>query len=213
MVRRPGGSGGERGGGAAPLFPSPPSWGAARGPPPCPSSSPAHPAGYTRVAWRSWAPGAVRSAAGGSVRGGGGERFPRYGLLPRLPQAGIKAGRLVCVFPGATVLLRSTALAQIRRPAAGYAGVSGRPTGGAWRVAPFAAAAASPYWVQRPLRGGAGPQPLWPASGRPRTGGGGGEVGGEGWGGSPLSPPGPLAPPPDGRGGAALWFRSRGASR
>ena len=135
------------------------------------------PPGYTRVAGRSWAPGVVRSAAGGSVRGGG-ERFPRYGLLPRLSQAGIRAGHLVCVFPGATVLLQPTAPAQSRWLAAGVAGVSGRPTGGAWRVAAFAAGAASPPWVQRPLPRGAGPPSLWSAPSRP--GAGGGERGGGG---------------------------------
>ena len=56
-----------------------------------------------------------------------------------------------------------------------------------------------------------------PAGLRPPTGWwgggerGGGRVGGRGD--SPQSPPGPLAPPPDGRGGAARWFQSRGASR
>ena len=104
-----------------------------------------------------------------SVSGGGGERFPRYGLLPRLPQAGIEAGRLVCVFLGATVLLRPTAPTQSRRPAAVYAGVSARPTGGVWRAAAFTAAAASPPWVQRPLWGGAGLPSLWSAPGSPRA--------------------------------------------
>ena len=168
--------------------------------------------GYTRVTGRSWARARSGRPPVGQC-GGGGERFPSYGLPPHLPQVGIKAGRLVCVFPGATMLLRPTAPAQYRRPAAGYVGVSGRPTGGAWRAAAFAAAAASPPGVQRPLRGGAGPPSLWSAPGRPRAGGGGREGGGRAGGGSPLSPPGPLAPPPDGRGGAAWWFRSRGASR
>ena len=212
MARRPGGGAGERGEGAAPLFPSPPSWGAARGPRPCPPFSPAHPPGYTRVAERWWAPGVGGGAPVGQC-GGGGETFPRYDLLPCLPQAGIKAGRLVCAFLGPSVLLRPTAPAQGRRPSAGYAGVSGRPTGGAWRVAGFAPAVASLPCVQLPLQGGAGPQSLWPASGRPRAGGGRREGGGGGReGGSPLSPPGPLAPPADGRGAAAWWFRSRGAS-
>ena len=74
------------------------------------------------------------------------------------------------------------------------AGVSGRPTGGAWRVAAFAAP-----WVQRPLRGGAGPPSLWSASGRPRAGGGGG---GGGFGGVPrCPPPAPWRRPPTAAGG------------
>ena len=63
--------------------------------------------------------------------GGGGERFSRHSLLPRLPQAGTKADRFVCAFLGAPVPLRPTAPAQSRRPAAGNAGVRGRLTGGA----------------------------------------------------------------------------------
>ena len=91
--------------------------------------------------------------------------------------------------------MRPPAPAQSRRPAAGYAGVSGQPTGGTWRVAAFAAAVASPPWVQRPLRGGAGPPSLWPASGRLRAGGGGGRRG-EGSGGGGFSRCPPLAPWP-----------------
>ena len=139
------------------------------------------------------------------MRGAGGERYPRYGLLPCLPQAGINPGCLVCAFPGASVLLRPTAPARSRWQAAGYAGKSGQPTRGAWRAAAFAAAVASPPWVQRPLWGGGGPPSLWPAPGRPRAWGGGegGGTGGGEWG-SPLSPSGPLAPPLDGRRGAGL---------
>ena len=77
-ARRPGGSGGERGG----------EGGARRcSPPPCPVGWPVAPVpvtlrlrraplGYTGavgVARRPWAPGAARSAAGGSVWQGGGE--------------------------------------------------------------------------------------------------------------------------------------------
>ena len=54
VARRPGGGGGERGGGATPPFPSPLPWGAARGPRPCPPSSPAHP---PRVHTGRWAVG------------------------------------------------------------------------------------------------------------------------------------------------------------
>ena len=108
------------------LLPRP--WGAACGPRPCPPPSLAHPPWvYTG---RQGVVGAGRGPVSRQWVSAGG-RFPRFGLLPHLPQAGIKAGRLVCVSPGATVLLRPTAPAQSCRPAAGYAGVSGRPTGGA----------------------------------------------------------------------------------
>ena len=89
------------------------------------------------------------------------------------------------------VLLRPPAPAHSCRSAAGTAGVSGRLTGGACGAAALAAVRASPPWVPRPSRGGAGPPPLRPAPGRPRAGGGGEEGGGEGWvvGGVPRNPP------------------------
>ena len=91
--------------------------------------------------------------------------------------------------------------------------MSGRLTRGTWRAAALAAAVVSPPWVPRPFQGGFGPAAslagLRPSAGRWGGGGEGGEGGGEGD--SPQSPPGPLASPPGGRGGAAWWFRSRGA--
>ena len=105
-------------------------------------------------------------------------------------------GRLVCVFPGATVRLRPTAPAQSRRPAVGDAGVSERPTGGCG-VSPRGAAA--------PL-GGLGGRRL---SGRPPPAhglGGGERGGGRGLGGgSLLSPPRPPgAAPRRPRGGSLV---------
>ena len=133
----------------------------------------------------------------------------------RLPRLGTEAGRLVCSPLGAALLPRPTVSAQSRLSAAGNAGVSGRPTGGAWRAAALAAVVASPPWVPRPSRGGgAGLPPLRPASGRLQAGGGGEERGGEGWReeGFPSVPPwsagdaprlprgvGPVVPVPGGR--------------
>ena len=221
VARRPGGGVGGRGeGGPRRCSPAPCPGGWPVAPFAVPLLLRRTPPGYTRsagVAGRPWAPGAARSAAGGSVwRGGwGGRMSPRRGLLCRLPQAGTKAGRFVCEFLGAAVPLRPTAPARSRRSAAGNAGVSGRSTRGAWRAAALAAAVACPPWVPRPPRGAAGPPSPRPASGRPRAGGGGERGGGgvKGRGASPQSPPGPLAPPPDGLGGAAWWFWSRGAIR
>ena len=66
-----GGLGGERGGGRRCSLLLRPAWRpVALVPVPHPLRR--TPPGYTRVAGRSWAPGAVRSATGGSVRGGGG---------------------------------------------------------------------------------------------------------------------------------------------
>ena len=154
------------------------------------------PLGYTRavrVAGRQWAPGAARSAAGGSVwRGGGGGR----GLLDL-----VRSPAFPRLAPEWAASFAHSWVPPFRcRSAAGNAGVRWRSTGGAWRAAALAAAVVSPPpRVQRPLRGGAGPLSLRPASVRPWAGGGGGS-------------PGPLTPPPDGRGGVAWWFWPRGAS-
>ena len=109
-VAVPSGGGGAsprlRGGGGSLLWP--PSWGLGAGGgvggplprPPCPvGRRPAirclrrAPPGYTRalgVAGRPRASGAVRSAANGSVRrGGGGRNPPRPGSRPRLSRAGL----------------------------------------------------------------------------------------------------------------------------
>ena len=175
-----GNCGGERGGGggAAPPPPRPVGHGPAfrclrRAPP-----------GYTRavgVAGRPRASGAVRSAADGSVRRGGGEPPPWF-APPSSPGRPLK---------GPLPLRRSGR----RRSAVGrqQAGRAGACLG---RGAPSARA-------QRPLRGGCGADVssvclrlLLGLRGR-----GGGE-----WGG----PSGLLAPPPDGRGGAAWRFRPQG---
>ena len=89
--------------------------------------------------------------------------------------------------------------------AAGNAGVTGRPTGGAWHAVALAAAVAPTPWVQRPPRGGGWPPSLWLVSGRPWAGwgGGGGEGGGEG--GHPAVPPWfPDAAPRRPRGGGLV---------
>ena len=110
-ARRPGwergGEGG--GGGAAPLLPAPPApWG---GPWPAflsPLVSGAPPWGIHvqsgllgdrgRRARSGWPPE-------GQCGGGGRERSPRSGSLPRLLQAGTRLGRFVCAFLGAAVPL------------------------------------------------------------------------------------------------------------
>ena len=92
--------------------------------------------------------------------------------------------------------------------------MSWRPTGGTRRAPALAAAVAPPPLGAAALSGRVRGRCL---PGRPLAargpGGGGGEGGGGGVG-VPRSPsPGPLAPPLGGRGGAAWWVRSRGASR
>ena len=153
------------------------------------------PPGYTRavgVAGRPRASGAARSAANGSVRrggGGGGGTLPPLVRAPAFPRPASE---------GAAPFAPSWAPPVRRRSAAGRAGACGRFTGGACR----GRGAPSPR-VQRPLRGGRGAsvssvclRPLLGLRGR-----GGGE-----WG----EAPGPLALPPDGRGGAAWRSRPRG---
>ena len=152
------------------------------------------PPGYTRaveVARRPWASGAARSASNGSVRRGGreggGNPPPWFAPLPSQGPAS----------EGVALFAPSWAPPVRRRSAAGRAGACGRFTGGACR----GRGSPSPR-VQRPLLGGCGAavssvclRPLLGLRGR----GGGAE-----------GPSGPLAPPPDGRGGAAWWFRPRG---
>ena len=147
--------------------------------------------GYTRavgVAGRPRASGAARSAANGSVRRGGrggGGNLPALVRAPVFPRPASE---------GAAPFALSWAPPVRRQSAAGRAGACGRFTGGACRGRGALSAR-----VQRPLRGGCGAavssvcvRPLLGLRGR----------GGE-WGG----PSGPLAPPPDGRQGAA--WRSR----
>ena len=67
------------------------------------------------------------------------------------------------------------------RSVAGNAGVCRRSIGGAWRVAPLAAAGVCPPRVRRPPRGGAGPLSLRLVPVCPWAGGGGGREGGVPW--------------------------------
>ena len=164
-------------------------------PPPCPVGRwPAicclrrAPPGYTRavgVAGRPQASGAVRSAANGSVRRGGGEGGgnPLFWFAP--PSSPGPASE------GAAPFVPSWALPVRCRPAAGRAcGRLPRP----WcPLTPGAAALSG--GVRRRRFFGLPPSALGPE----------GEGGGE-WGGGS----GPLAPPPGGRGGAAWRSRPRG---
>ena len=137
---------------------------------------------------------------------GGWERGLLATVCPPPSPGDIKAGRFVCAFLGAAVPLRRTTPAQSHQSAAGNAGVCGRSTGGAWRVAALAAAVGSPpLGAAAPPGGGAGQPSLRPSSGRPRAGGrGGGEDGqrGGGEGGFPAAPPlPPWRRPPSAAGG------------
>ena len=135
---------------------------------------------------------------------GGGERFPRYGLPPRLPQVGIKAGCLVCVpdRAGAAHGVGAEPPAGSRLCGSERAADRGRLTRGCARrgcgVSPLGAAA--------PLGG------CWAAVSlvgpRPPTGWGGGRGGGgEGWGGVPCCPPpAPWRRPPTAAGGRPGGF-------
>ena len=171
MARGPGGSGGG-GGGGAPLFPSPPPWGAACGPQPCPPPSPAHPPWvYTGRRARSGRPPV------GQCRGGG-ERFPRYGLLPRLPQAGIKAGRLVCVSGRHRAAAAHGAGAEPPAGSGLYGSLRAADRGRLTRGCVCRGCGVSPLGAAAPPGGcGAAVSLVGP---RPPTGWGGGEGGGEG---------------------------------
>ena len=154
-----GGSGGGGVGGPPPRLPAP----SGVGLPSVVSGLP--PPGYTRAvggAGRPRASGAVRSAANGSVRRGGGG-----GPLPRIAPPSYR-GRSVCAVLGAA-----------SPPSAGS---------GQGMRAPASAVVPPHPWVQRPLRGGCGAavssvclSPLLGLRGR-----GGGEWGG---GSGPLAPP------------------------
>ena len=151
------------------------------------------PPGYTRavgVAGRPRASGAVRSAANGSVRGGGGGGREMGGTPPPWFAPPSSPGRPLI---GPLRLRRPG-----RRPSAVGRQRAGRAGACLGRGAP------APR-LQRPLRGGCGAavssvchRPLFSLSW-----GGGGE-----WGG----PSGPLAPPPDGRGGGGMAVPAPGAS-
>ena len=128
------------------------------------------PPGYTRSAGDARHRGRLvrlgRPPAGQWGREGGEVSLPWSTPAPRLRRVGTEEGRFICALLGAAVPPRPTASAQSRWSAAGNAGLSGRPTGVAWRAAALAAAVASPPWVPRPSRGSAGPPPLRLASGR-----------------------------------------------
>ena len=189
VARRRGEGGGGRGeGGPRRGSPPPCPGGMARGPRPSPPSSPAHPPWvYTFSRGCGAALGAGRGLVGRrwvSLAGRGGRGLFAAVCSPAFPRraprrAASSDPALHVAFPDAAVPLRPTAPAQSCRSAAGTAGVTGRPTGGAWHAAALATAVASLPWVQQPSRGGAGTSPLWPATSRPRAGGGG-EWGGGG---------------------------------
>ena len=63
--------------------------------------------------------------------GGGGRGFLAMTCPPAFPRRASRRAASSAYLRAHTVLLRPTASAESRRPAAGYAGVSGRPTGGA----------------------------------------------------------------------------------
>ena len=171
------------------------------------------PPGYTRVAWRSWAPGAVRSAAGGSLPGEGGELSSPWPGPPPSP-GGYQGGPPRLRIPG-------------RHRAVAAHGAGAEPPAGSGLCGSERAADGGPV-TRGCFRRGCGVSTLAAAAPpgdcgaafslaglRPPTGWGrGGEVGGGGLGAVPrCPPPGPLAPPPDSRKGEAWWLRSRGASR
>ena len=176
--------------------------GGARGPRACPPSSPVHPPLVYTGRW------AVVGAGRGLVgrrwvsAGEGGREVSTLRPAPPPSPGGHQGGPPRLPIPG-----------RHRADAAHGAGAeppAGSKLCGSERAADRGRLARScsrrgcgvPPWMQRPLRGAAGPPSLWPASGRPWAGGGvkgGGGV--EGREGSRLFPPGLLAPPSTAAGG------------
>ena len=189
-ARRPGGEGGGRGGGGAavPCPPVPGGWSMALVPVPLGTPLGIHIQPGLPGSRGRWVR-LGRPPAGQCGGGGGGEVSLPQSALSRFPRVGTEAGRFVCALLGAAVRPRPTASAQSRRSAEANAGVSGRPTGGAWRAAALAAAVASPPWVPRPSRGGLGPPPFRSASAYGPGGRGRGRGRGGGEGGIPSVPP------------------------
>ena len=202
--RRPGGgSGGERGGGPRRCSPSPCPGGVAPGPSPCPPASPAPPPLVYTFSRGCWA------AVGGgqglvrcrwvNVAWGGEVSLP---LSAPPPSPGRHQGEpLRLSSPGCCCSVAAHG-ASAEPP------VGNKQCGSEWAVnwGRLTRGCAScgcgiPTLGARALSGGCGAASLGGGEGRPG-------------GGVPRSPPpGSLAPPPDGRGGAAWCFRSRGASR
>ena len=198
-ARRPGGErGGGRGGGrAALLLPAPLPHGVARGPRPCHPSSPTRPPGvYTCSRGCRAAVGARPGPVGRQwvsvAGGGGGIASPRSAPPPSpgRPQGGLLRLRL----PGCR---SSVGRQRVMRECAGdqLGALGARPRVPRLQCHPLGCSCPP---------GGVRGRCL---SGRPPAVHGLGR-GGD-WGGSP----GPLTPPPDGRGGAAWWFWPWGASR
>ena len=209
VARRSGGNLGGEGGGGAPLFPTPLSWGGGPWPP---SLSPWAPPlgihvqpGLPASHGRRVRPG--RPPWVTVARGGGGFSLPRS--APQPSPGGHQGGPLRLRTPRCRCSVAAHGAGAELPVSSGQCGSewavdSGRLARGCARrgcgVPPLGATA---------LSGGCGAAAS-PAGLRPPTSRRGGGVGGRG--GSPESPPGPLEPPPDRRGGAAWWFWSRGAS-
>ena len=168
------------------------------------AASAPYPRGLARGAWRGEGRGGLVAAVCSPAYPG---RAPRR-VASSAPMLHSWVSPFRCSRQGAP-----QALAQSCRQAAGTAGMNGRPIGGTWRAAALAAAVASPPLGAPAPSGGVRGRRL---PGRPPAvrgpGGGWRERGGEegGRGESAQSPPGPLALPPGGCGGAVWWFRSQG---
>ena len=182
-----GGRGGGGGGGraAVPCPPVPGGWSMALVPVPLGT-----PPGYTRsagVAGQPWAPGAAWLAAGGSVwRGEGGEGFLCLGLPPPAFSGWAPWRAALSAHFWVPPFTWPTASAQSHRSAAANAGVSGRPTLGAWHATAPPGAAVPPLGAAA-LSGGHGdaapsgwPPAAYGLEGGGRGGEGGGRGGGEG---------------------------------
>ena len=207
-ARRPGGgSWGERGGGAAPLFPTPLPWGGGPWPPSLSFFFPGAPPlgihvqpGLPGSRGRRARPGRCRWV---SVAGGGGEvSLPRS--APPSSPGGHQGGPLRLRIPGCRHSRAACGAGAEPPVSSGQCGIEWAPDWGRLARGCARRGCGVPPLGAAALWGGCGAA-VSPADLRPPTGrGGGGERGGEGWegGGVPRSPP--LVPwrrPPTAAGG------------
>ena len=157
--------------------------------------------GYKRVAGRLWALGAVPSAAGGSVRGGGGEVFSPWPAPPPSP-GGHHGGRPRLRIPGRHRAVAAHCAGAEPPAGSGLCGSErAADQGRLARACVRCGCGVSPLGAAAPPGGVRGRRLCGQPPAANGLGGGGGEGGGRGGGGSPRHPSGPLAPPPNGREG------------